>query len=456
MSAASITSAATAPLFQAGGLASGLDTNSIVDQLVTIESQPITTNNTKQAALTSQISSIGSLMSQIQALSTSAATLAKGVAATSVVATPSGISAVTGTGALPGQYSISVSSVASAAKARSTPFASSNNTVPGGNLSLTVQGNPYSIAIAANSDLGSVVQQINQSGAPVSAAVITDGTSFYVSLTNRQTGLPIGGAANSGLVVNSDPTGLGLGVTQNATNAVLSVDGLRVESQSNTVSTAIPGVTLTVKAQQPVADNLVISTDTSQSTNNVQSFVTAYNNIMTALQPSLRPDPTAGPPDGSVLDGSTAVGIEQQLQRLLSNPVNPSGAYQTLADIGISLQDDGTLALDPSKLSTALTNDPTAVNALFSTATTGVAATTAALSTSLTDPLDGQLVQRETSLQSTIKTLQTSNTQLQAWVDNFKQQLLTQFSNMETLISQYKTIGTFLTANDSSNSSSST
>jgi flagellar hook-associated protein 2 len=225
---------------------------------------------------------------------------------------------------------------------------------------------------------------------------------------------------------------------------VVKVDDLNVESQTNEISTAIPGVTLTVKSLQPTADNLVISTNTTQSNSNVQGFVDAYNTIMAALQTSLRPDPTAGPPDGSTLDTSTAIGVEQQLQSLLSTQVVPTGSYRTLADIGLKIQDDGTLSLDPTALSNALSNDPSAVDAIFSTANTGIAAQATNLTTRLADPLDGQLIQRETSLTSTIKDLQTSNVQLQSWVDNYKQQLLTQFSNMESIIANYNTIGTFL------------
>src|SRR6185369_1149081 len=201
--------------FRVGGLASGLDTNTIVDKLVAIEAQPITVNTTRQSALTVQISTIGILVSKIKALATSGDTLGKsGVAATSAITTPSGVAAATGTGALPGRYGIVVSSVASAAKARSTGFASTHNTVAGGTPALSVKGTAYNISITAGSDLGAVVSKINQSGAPVSAAIVSNGSQYFVALTNRETGKPIGSAANGGLSVTSDNTGLTMAVTQ--------------------------------------------------------------------------------------------------------------------------------------------------------------------------------------------------------------------------------------------------
>jgi flagellar hook-associated protein 2 len=125
------------------------------------------------------------------------------------------------------------------------------------------------------------------------------------------------------------------------------------------------------------------------------------------------------------------------------------GSYRTLADIGIKMQNDGTLKLDSAQLSKALANDPGSVDAVFSAANTGVAARMDALSKTLTDSIDGLLVQRQKSLQKTIKDLQTSNTRLQANVDNYKVQLQRQFANMEKLIGNYNSIGTFLSTSSS-------
>ena len=76
--ASSSSSSSSSPVFTVGGLASGLDTNSIVDKLVAIESLPITQNQAQQSALTVQISSIGDLVSKIKALSTAATNLSTG------------------------------------------------------------------------------------------------------------------------------------------------------------------------------------------------------------------------------------------------------------------------------------------------------------------------------------------------------------------------------------------
>jgi flagellar hook-associated protein 2 len=318
--------------------------------------------------------------------------------------------------------------------------------VAGGTITMHVKGVSTSIAITANSDLGSVVKQINQAGAPISAAVVSDGTNFYVSLSNRDTGKPIGSAADGGLTIDGDPTGLGLHVTQNAVNASIMVDDLHVESQSNQISTAIPGVTLNVIAKQTTAADLVVSSDGSKSKSNLQSFVDSYNAIIGNLQQSLRPDPKAPPVAGSTLDGSLALGLERRLQSLMSTQVVVAGAHRTLADIGVKMQSDGTVKIDGTVFDAAIATDPHGVDAIFSTASTGISAQLKTLSTTFTDPVDGQLVQRTTSLKSTIKDLQTAGQRLQDHVDAFKAQLQAQFAHMESLISSYNSIGTFLSA----------
>jgi flagellar hook-associated protein 2 len=435
---------ASTPIFSAGGLASGLDTNSIVDKLVALESQPILKNSQRQAALSVQISAVGDLLSKIKSLASTASTLGKGLAATSITNTPTGVTAVAGTGATPGRYSISVDTVASAAKARSGQFDTANDTVAGGTLALTVQGTAYNIDIAANSDLGMVVNKINASGAPIRAAVISDGTKVYLSLTNRDTGKPIGSGVNGGLIVNSDSTGLGLAVTQDAVNAVMYVDQLRVESKSNEITTAIPGITLSVKAQQAVASDLVVSPDTGKSTTNLQGFIDQFNAIVTTLKASLRPDPKNPTADGSTVDSTTAITVQQRMNGLLSALSVEEGSYRTLADIGVKMQNDGTLKLDAGQLSAALAKDPGSVDAVFSTASTGMAARLDALSKRFTDSVDGQLVQRQQSLQKTIKDLDLSSARIKTNVEAYKVQLMRQFANMEKLISNYNSIGTFL------------
>jgi flagellar hook-associated protein 2 len=288
------------------------------------------------------------------------------------------------------------------------------------------------------------VSQINVAAVGVSAAVVSDGTHFFVSLTNKETGKPIGSGPTGGLTVAGDTTGLAMAVTQNATNAVFKVDDLDMESQSNQVTSAIPGVTLSIKARQPIADDLIIARDSSTTATNVQGFVDAYNAIANVLKKSLRPDPHAPASNGELLDGTIVLDLQRRMQSLLSSQAVDTGTYRTLADIGVKIQSDGTLALNSATLATAINTDAGAVDGVFSTATTGLAAKTATLSTTYTDVVAGQLIQRQSSITKTIADLKLSNARLTSGVAAYKNNLQARFAHMETLMSSYNTIGTFI------------
>jgi len=438
------TTSTSSATFQASGLASGLDWQSITDSLVKIRQIPIDSNNTRQAALTVQISSIGDLISKVKAFSSAASDLStNGVVQNTVSSAPTGISATTGPGTAAGRYAVSVSTLATAAKARSGAYNSPDDKISGGSLSLSVKGVAYNVNLSANMAIGDVAKAINASGAPVTAGLISDGSKYYLSLTNKDTGKPIGSAVGGGLTI-TDNSGVGLAVTQNATNATFSVDGLPMESQSNAVSTAIPGVTLNF-TQQNSAGDLVISQDATKTQTKLQAFADAYNAIAGVLTKSLRPDPTATNtnPD-SQLDGSLALNMRSQMQGLFSKTVSTTGAVRTLADLGFKQAADGTVSLDSTQLNKALAADSGAVEKIFSDSTNGIAKTLTGFSSQYTDAFSGVLVSRRTSLQTTIKNLTAANTQLQAQVDAYRAQLTTQFTQMEDLISGYKSISTYI------------
>jgi len=132
-----------------------------------------------------------------------------------------------------------------------------------------------------------------------------------------------------------------------------------------------------------------------------------------------------------------------------------NGTVRTLADIGVKLQNDGTLMLDSTTFNKALSADPGSVDAIFSTATTGISAQMTTVSKIFTDPFAGQLVQRTKSIQQDIKNITASTVQLQAHVDAYKARLQQSFATMESLIANYTSIGSFLTASASAASGSS-
>ncbi len=459
MASSTSVSSLLSPTFQASGLASGLDTQSIINNLVSIEGRSVTMAQTQQSAYQTQISSIATLTTKLQALQTATSALGtSGVLGVSQVGTTSGFSATPSSAASAGSYAVQVNALAAAAKARSTGFAT-GATVTGGTLNLSINGTGYDVTIADGSTLSTVAQSINQSGAPVSATVLTTNGMSYLSLTNRDTGFTVGQDPSSALAITENPTGsqgqaLGLTMTQAAANAKVTVDGLDFERSSNSMTDVLPGVTLNVSSLTTAPSDLVLATDTTATQTNLQKFVDSYNDLMTTLRQHLNVKTTDDTTKTLTNDPSVRQ-LQTALQSLVSGVLTTNSTVRTLADVGIKTGSDGTLSIDSDRLGKALATDASAVNALFQTATTGLSDTVKALSTRYTDVVDGIFTSRTSGLQGSVKSLDATISNLQLRLDGYRKNLVAQYAAMETVVSKFKSLADYLTQQTASKTSSS-
>ena len=442
---------AITPAYTASGIASGIDTNAIVNQLVAIESQPITTLQKSQSALKSQVSQLGSLASRLSALNDAAKALSTGVVQVGITSTNTGFSTAADATASEGSYGIQVTALAKTAKARSQGYASATTAVDGGTLHLDVRGTGYDVVVKDGTSLQALATQLNASGAPVIAAVVSDGTQSYLSITNRDSGVPAGTLPADALKFTFTSAGtstdaaVSLANVQTAGNAAFTLDGLPITSESNDVSTAIPGVTLSLKALTAAPETLVLGADQAATAKNLQAFVTAYNNAVGYVQSEL--GVSAGSDRSSSLAGdSTVRTLQQKLQSLLTTTVAGSASVRSLADLGLTTQQDGTVALDTKKLNASLALDPGAVNNVFAQAGTGLSATTQTLVTQFTDPINGALTLRQQGLDGQSKQIDSQVLVLQNRVDSFRANLVAQFTAMEAIVSAFKATSSYLTS----------
>lgn len=441
-------------VFRAGGLASGMDTNSIVDQLVKLESAPIDQLRTRQSGLKTQISALGDLISRLSSLATAASDLGKSGALTvKSVSTNDAFSAVPGTDAVAGRYAVEVDALARAAKWRSARF-TDGATHAGGTMTLTVQGTTLpAFHIGDGATLQDVADAIRGTGAPVSAVVLSDGTSSYLSVTARDTGVPASGdALKIDFIADQGVKGQlpGYGQTQAAQNASFQVDGLTFSRRSNVVSDAIPGTTLTLAKEGGPAEDLVLATDPDATEARLQKFVDAYNSIMGLVQRQL--SPAKDTDRNSTLAGDTSVrALQAKLQGIVSTQVSDTGV-RALADLGVKTARDGSLSIDGTTLAAALSRDPSGVNALFSKANTGIAAVVQTLVDRQTRAGDGVLISDKASLDRRVSDMDDQADALTRRVDAYRTNLIAQFTAMESTVSSLKSIGNFLTSQSQSQS----
>ncbi|MDP1830378.1 MAG: flagellar filament capping protein FliD [Archangium sp.] len=438
--------------FRVGGLASGLDTNSIIDQLVKIESNSVTVAQARQSAYQAQISQLGDLTSKLKALATATTALKTGGAlGLSQVGTASGFSATPGSAATAGRVSVLVEDLATAAKARSTQLTSGSSAVRGGTLAISINGTTTNVTLTDGMTLTAAAQAINDSGTGASAMVLESNGQAFLTITNTNTGFTPGQAAATGLTITETSTGvlgsaLGFTVTD-ATNAKVTIDGLAFERSSNTITDALPGVTLALKAKTVVAEDLVLATDTAATSTKLGTFVSAYNDVMKILHQNLNIGEQID--RNKTLGGDSAVrGLQSTLMGLVSSISNPGSVVRSLADLGIKTQQDATLTVDATRLAKALATDPAAVNELFQKATDGVADKVKTLVDGYTNSSDGILVSKSKSYDKSIKRISTHIDSLQLRLEAYRTKLINQFSAMEKIVSSFKSIGDYLTSQE--------
>lgn len=367
---------------------STIDVKSLVTQLVAAERKPLddqltraSAKNTLQISATSALlGSLSSFQSALNGLRTTTAFSGRATTTTdNTIATASATSS-----AAPGRYDIEVEQLATSHQISSIAFAGGSTTVVGtGQLTISVGGSSFNVNIASPADtLADIRTAINTAtGNPgVTATIINAADGAHLVLTSANTG-----AANTIQVTQSGTlnqleytTGNQANYTQlrAAQDAIVNVAGYETTSATNVLENVIDGVSINLlKAQPGTTVGIDVSFDKAAATKKVNEFVAAYNQLRSMFT-ALGGYNTATKVGGPMLGDSLLTGIDAEIRRTLSSPVEAAGggAVQTLADIGITTQADGTLKVDTTKLEPALNNNFDNVSRLFGTAETGVAA----------------------------------------------------------------------------------
>jgi len=463
----------------------GIDTTTLVSSLVSIESQPLNQLNTQQQSIQSASGAISAFSSDLSALKSAVTALSTPGAFQSMTATSSDSSVVANTVASgspqPGQWTVSVGQVAQAQRSLSNG-ASDPTADLGMSGSLTISigagANAKSTTISnlSGMSLNDLAGALSTSGLRMQASVVYDssqsqyrllvsgldtGGANSISFDESQTSFASGGFS-LGLDPSTDPNYNAKSTFQTAQDAQVQVDGVNgytITSPTNQITNAIPGVTLAVTQPTTSPATISIASDPSTLEQNVQSFVTAYNNVVKdghsiAGYGSQKAAMT-------MLQGDNAVRSSLgQLEQLLGAPIpGTSGSYTTLASAGITLNDDGTLSFDQGTFASALDSDPSSVEKLFvtdpTTGATGIMDTFGSTIDSLTDPTNGVITAEINAFTSQTTELTTEITAEQARISAYQTNLQNEFSQMNATLLKYKQIGNAINSSSNNNSNSS-
>ena len=383
--------------------ASALNVPMLVSQLMATEQYPITALQNVTTSYQAKLTAFGQVQSAVSTFQSALSSLTSASSFQAINATasdPTVMSATALTSAVPGSYSLTVANLAQsqslvaagqtslsapigtgATTTLSFDFGTINGTATGGiygtgTTFTSAGGGIKTVTInSSNNSLQGIRDAINAANIGVTASIINDGSSapYRLVLTSSNTGaansmkISVSGDATVSSLLSYDPTsttGQDLNQTLAALNANLAVNGLAVSKASNTISDIIPGVTVNLSKPSATPVTLTVAPDTATVTKNVNSFVTAYNALKTTLATMTAYDPSTQ--TAAILQGNLAIlNIQSDLNGLLNTPAAGAGPITNLAQIGVTFQRDGTLAVNNSMLASTLQNNFNNVAGLF-------------------------------------------------------------------------------------------
>jgi flagellar hook-associated protein 2 len=462
-------SSSSAPPVQITGLASGLNTNQIISELMAIQEQPLTHLQNNEAGIKALNSNLGSIQTALQGLVTSAQALSSAqLFSDTQTVTSSNSNAVTattasGVGAVVGGYQVAVTQMASAAQGTWTVNASalaSGDTVTINPSTSGVAGTASNYKLSAGATPQDLVDQINsdQNGS-VWATLVNGNIVFSDRTTGSNASFSVADTANA----LTAPSG---GVTAGQ-NASYSINGGSAQSsQSNTVTNAIPGVTLTFtgltnSATGPVEVNVPAPTiSQSAITSAVQSFVSSYNSVISQIQGQLSQAPSSSDPtQGTLYDDPGLSDLLNQMRQAMyqggtdssGNPL-PAG-LASMMDLGVTTgATTGAATPSQSAISGQLTLDTTTLASAIQSNPSGVTQVLSSFVQNFTNIVNnvaqasGVIDSRVLGNDSEITNLDSQIATMQSALNDKQSQLTQQFAALEGALSQNQSTASWLTS----------
>lgn len=451
------------------GIGSGIDIDSIVGAMVNAQKAPKEAQLARlEKTTTTKFSALGQLKGALAELQTALkglndASLFQKRSAISADSTR--LSASASKDAVAGGYQVQVKSLATSSKvASATVTGAASATFNAGQLTVAVGSTSLGeVSIAQGAKLQDVADAINAKVASkgVTATVVSnpqtgearlvlssDKTGDGQAVTLEATTQSGSGASDlsslsipdtvTALVSDPDAVGYGAaGFISKAKNAELEVDGIALSSSSNSVSDAISGVTLNLlKAEVGVNTKVTVAVDKSAVTSGIKKFVETYNKLIATsneLTAVVQVGEGKAPVVGGLVGDSSVRSVLSGLRGEMVEYADQD-SIRVLADLGVTTQKDGTLKIDDSKLTTALSENYEAV-ASFLTGDKG-------LMNRLSDKVDsyvksgGILQQRMDGLQGTLKAVDEQRVVLGRRVEQLQARLYAQFQAMDSLVGQ--------------------
>ncbi|MBF0096592.1 MAG: flagellar filament capping protein FliD [Magnetococcales bacterium] len=463
-----------------GGLASGLPSD-MVDQLMKAQQSQLTAYQSAKSRLADQNTTMTTFKSKLTDLASKVSALqySSSWAPHTVSSSDSDtLTATAGSSAISGTHTLDVTRLATNdtwvlgnddLDSASGVSSSTDTLASGSTFSFTYNGNDYNFDTSLEgltlSELAALINNTTyedddgETEDGVSAGVMYDGSAYRLVLTARDSGQYESGsriAVSASLTFASD-TSVTLTDFKNsveAEDALFTLDGVDVSSTSNTVTTALTGVTLQLKATTSTSISLTIADDTTTVKSNLNAFVEAYNTVIKYVSDNR---------EGSLSGVSLARTVVNQIRNALNtrtNKVDASSATDylsrsTLAEYGLRTDaKTGLISFDSTSLDAALQSDYSGLASLFSNTQSevgtgynaGLAYRLKSAFDGMTNSVTGSFAAQTNGIKSRVERLDKDIARESARLDKVRQQLILKYSNLEQLISQLNSAGSAMTS----------
>jgi flagellar hook-associated protein 2 len=431
-----------------GGLATGMDTSSIIDSLVKLERAPADKLESRKSDMQKRISILSDLSTKLKALGTAAKNVDTTAELRSLKTTVTGgggttseLTATAGPNVQPGTYKVKVDQLARAETSRSNAFASKDaGVLAAGSLDIMVGAagldNPITISFGPTDSLDAVAKRINESAAGVSAAVLFDGTSYRLNISSKETG-----AANA---ITFGESGLQLGFEDPAAEVVtaqdakVTVSGTQVSRASNRLTDVVPGITIDLTAQTQAGSDgatITVERDPAGQREKVQKMVDAYNDVAKALSSQLT---YSGQQKGedTLFGDSSLQSMQRRLGGMMASGFEVGDSKVSARGLGIELQADGTLKLDATKFDRALAERPADIeNLLVGNGNDGLASKLSSMIEQLTQSGTGTIATKQEGLRRQMSGFDKQIDRINRGADEMDTRLRKQFTALEQNVS---------------------
>jgi len=428
--------------FSLSGIASGLDTNTIISQLMQLERIPYTKLETKKKDYNTELSVFRSINTKLAALRSAADDLRlnSNFNLTGVKSSDeSVVKAVGSDGLQEGTFLIEVEQLATYTTLVSKGFNASGSELKNlGSVEFTINGETIQVDFTKETDeenLALLADAINKkSEAGVKASVIqTEPGKKSLLLTAKESGETTIELENAGFLGTTD--------TKPGKNAIFKLNGIQMQSSTNEIKDFVSGLTITLFKENATA-TITIAKDVDKVAEKVEAFVQAYNDVINTIRTN-----TA---KGAQLQGdSTLRSLQDQLYNLFTSGVGQDGeaGYQYLYQIGLEIDKGklkgsemtGTITFDKEKFKQALLDNPDAVYKLFAhdSATDEEDGIAQKFSNSLlvwTRSGSGILASRIDGYNNQISFITKQMEDMEVRLQKKEEQMKKQFNNMETAL----------------------